>query len=513
MREARRLGVPIVALVDTNCDPDEADYIIPGNDDAIRSCSLIVRAIADGIAAGQSKVTERELTEMAGERRDGERPPSRRLEPSGRRRAGEPSGWPRRRAGRARGGRPRATGSPSGRGRRASRRGARRRRVEARPRRPRRRAREHDDPRNARQGAPRRDRRGDDGLQARARGDGRRPRSRAHAPARARAWPRPRSAPAARRPRASSATASTDGRRHDGRRRLRDRAGLEERRVPGVREAACSRPSTRTGPKRSTTLEQERVELIAKLGENIVVIGAERYEAGDGEVAERVHAPAGEQDRRPRQARGRHEELARQLAMHISFAAPEWIDARGRSGRGGRGRAAGLPQLGRARRASRSRRRRRSSRACSRSASSPRSPAACSPTSRGSTTRRRRWVRRSQRPGRVSWRSSASLSQNRRRDRARREETERAPPTGAAPAFRRVLLKLSGEALMGEPRVRDRPEARRGDRRARSSSVQAEGLELAIVVGGGNIYRGMAAAAERDGPRDRPTTPACSRPS
>jgi small subunit ribosomal protein S2 len=57
VREARRLGLPIVALVDTNCDPDEADYIIPGNDDAIRSCSLIIRAIADGIAAGQKKVT------------------------------------------------------------------------------------------------------------------------------------------------------------------------------------------------------------------------------------------------------------------------------------------------------------------------------------------------------------------------------------------------------------------------------------------------------------------------
>jgi small subunit ribosomal protein S2 len=61
VREARRLGLPIMALVDTNCDPDEADYVIPGNDDAIRSCSLIVRAIADGIAAGQTKVTEREF--------------------------------------------------------------------------------------------------------------------------------------------------------------------------------------------------------------------------------------------------------------------------------------------------------------------------------------------------------------------------------------------------------------------------------------------------------------------
>jgi small subunit ribosomal protein S2 len=61
VREARRLGLPVVALVDTNCDPDEADYVIPGNDDAIRSCSLIIRAIADGIAAGQAGVTAGEF--------------------------------------------------------------------------------------------------------------------------------------------------------------------------------------------------------------------------------------------------------------------------------------------------------------------------------------------------------------------------------------------------------------------------------------------------------------------
>jgi small subunit ribosomal protein S2 len=54
VREGRRLGLPIVALVDTNCDPDEADYVIPGNDDAIRSCSLIIRVIADAIAEGQT---------------------------------------------------------------------------------------------------------------------------------------------------------------------------------------------------------------------------------------------------------------------------------------------------------------------------------------------------------------------------------------------------------------------------------------------------------------------------
>jgi small subunit ribosomal protein S2 len=61
IREARRLGLPVVALVDTNCDPDDADYVIPGNDDAIRSCSLIVRVIASGIEAGKQKVTAGEM--------------------------------------------------------------------------------------------------------------------------------------------------------------------------------------------------------------------------------------------------------------------------------------------------------------------------------------------------------------------------------------------------------------------------------------------------------------------
>jgi small subunit ribosomal protein S2 len=62
VREARRLGLPVVALVDTNCDPDEADYVVPGNDDAIRSCDLVVRVIADGIAAGQQKATPADFT-------------------------------------------------------------------------------------------------------------------------------------------------------------------------------------------------------------------------------------------------------------------------------------------------------------------------------------------------------------------------------------------------------------------------------------------------------------------
>jgi small subunit ribosomal protein S2 len=65
VREARRLGLPVVALVDTNCDPDESDYVIPGNDDAIRSCGLITRVIADAVAAGKQKVTAQELATAA----------------------------------------------------------------------------------------------------------------------------------------------------------------------------------------------------------------------------------------------------------------------------------------------------------------------------------------------------------------------------------------------------------------------------------------------------------------
>ena len=53
MSEARKLGIPIVAIVDTNCDPDEIDYVIPGNDDAIRAVKLIAGAMADAIIEGR----------------------------------------------------------------------------------------------------------------------------------------------------------------------------------------------------------------------------------------------------------------------------------------------------------------------------------------------------------------------------------------------------------------------------------------------------------------------------
>ncbi|MGW7483624.1 30S ribosomal protein S2 [Nonomuraea muscovyensis] len=50
--EAKKLGIPVVAILDTNCDPDEVDYPIPGNDDAIRAVGLLTRVVADGVAAG-----------------------------------------------------------------------------------------------------------------------------------------------------------------------------------------------------------------------------------------------------------------------------------------------------------------------------------------------------------------------------------------------------------------------------------------------------------------------------
>src|SRR5207248_8265568 len=74
VREARRLGLPIIALVDTNCDPDEADYVIPGNDDAIRACELVTRVTAEAIEAGKSKVTQQEMAAPEGEAAEPEAP-------------------------------------------------------------------------------------------------------------------------------------------------------------------------------------------------------------------------------------------------------------------------------------------------------------------------------------------------------------------------------------------------------------------------------------------------------
>ena len=66
--EAKKLGIPIVAIVDTNCDPDEIDYVIPGNDDAIRAVKLIASTVADAIIEGRQGQQEAPEAEEAAEK-------------------------------------------------------------------------------------------------------------------------------------------------------------------------------------------------------------------------------------------------------------------------------------------------------------------------------------------------------------------------------------------------------------------------------------------------------------
>lgn len=61
VREARKVGVPVVAMVDTNCDPDMIDYVIPCNDDAIRSIKLVTSKIADAVLEGMNRAESRQL--------------------------------------------------------------------------------------------------------------------------------------------------------------------------------------------------------------------------------------------------------------------------------------------------------------------------------------------------------------------------------------------------------------------------------------------------------------------
>lgn len=63
--EARKLGIPVVAIVDTNCDPDEVDYVIPGNDDAIRAVKLITETMANAVMEGRQGESMAEAAEAA----------------------------------------------------------------------------------------------------------------------------------------------------------------------------------------------------------------------------------------------------------------------------------------------------------------------------------------------------------------------------------------------------------------------------------------------------------------
>jgi small subunit ribosomal protein S2 len=64
VKEARKLGIPVVAVVDTNCDPSEVDYVIPGNDDALRAIRLFASKISDSVIEGAQAVTDKQLADI-----------------------------------------------------------------------------------------------------------------------------------------------------------------------------------------------------------------------------------------------------------------------------------------------------------------------------------------------------------------------------------------------------------------------------------------------------------------
>ena len=67
IKEARKLGIPVVGMVDTNCDPDEVDYVIPSNDDAIRAIKLIAGAVANAVLEGKQGEQHKEEAAPAAE--------------------------------------------------------------------------------------------------------------------------------------------------------------------------------------------------------------------------------------------------------------------------------------------------------------------------------------------------------------------------------------------------------------------------------------------------------------
>src|SRR5438270_2994210 len=65
VKEARKLGIPVVAVVDTNCDPTEVDYVIPGNDDALRAIRLFASKIADSVIEGAQLLNDKQVADLA----------------------------------------------------------------------------------------------------------------------------------------------------------------------------------------------------------------------------------------------------------------------------------------------------------------------------------------------------------------------------------------------------------------------------------------------------------------
>jgi small subunit ribosomal protein S2 len=75
VEEARKLGIPVVAVVDTNCDPDKVDYVIPGNDDALRAIRLFTTKVSDAVIEGRQLVSEHDLAAVADKPASGDEMP------------------------------------------------------------------------------------------------------------------------------------------------------------------------------------------------------------------------------------------------------------------------------------------------------------------------------------------------------------------------------------------------------------------------------------------------------
>ena len=94
VREARKLGIPVVAVVDTNCDPTEVDYVIPGNDDALRAIRLFTSKVSESIAEGVQAATDKqagEFAEAAAQAEGGEAVPAASYDEEGKEYKGEPT--------------------------------------------------------------------------------------------------------------------------------------------------------------------------------------------------------------------------------------------------------------------------------------------------------------------------------------------------------------------------------------------------------------------------------------
>src|SRR4029450_5156815 len=98
VQEARQLRIPVVGIVDTNCDPDEVDYVVPGNDDALRAIRLFAGRIADAVLAGRRLTARRARPRHRGPRAPGTGPRPPVTRPRAARGAGpRPGRWRRRR--------------------------------------------------------------------------------------------------------------------------------------------------------------------------------------------------------------------------------------------------------------------------------------------------------------------------------------------------------------------------------------------------------------------------------